>query len=294
MLSGLFAFFSLPLLLFSSVTVQSNICEAPTTPVIITPAANSTVSSQTTIVSGTTTASSTVTITDNSQPAASVMSDVNGDFEVQVNVSVGQNQLTAQTSNPCGTSGVASETVTVVLPVNPPPTTPPSGGVPSVSSSPTSVKSIASGSTTTGSTNPVSSSSLPTTSAPSSGGVLMLLIATPADYLTTSKASIFVAGTTSVLATETITVNGVMVASLDDLNTAFGVGVPLKIGDNVIRITATANGTATSKVIHITRIRLQASVTPWYTWTWFWVVVLGVFVFILLCLILLRRRKQRK
>src|SRR3981081_1080893 len=116
MFGGLLAVLSLPLML-ASPTIQSRLSPVPPTPSIITaPTANSILSSQTTIVSGTTSAGSSVALTNNGQALATVTSDVNGAFQVQVVLIVGQNQLTVQASNVCGSSGIVSETVTVKLP----------------------------------------------------------------------------------------------------------------------------------------------------------------------------------
>jgi len=243
------------------------------------PSDGSTLSSQTTIITGTTTVNSSVTLTDNDQPSAMVTSDASGAFQVQVTLMTGQNHLTAQASNPCGTSGVSEQNVTVTLP--------PVALIPIPSGSPivSVLGAIARPATDNAGNSQAEGSSLP---------ALTMHITSPDNHATTSKAAIFVTGTTNLPATESVIVNGLLDASLDTANETFNVSVPLKIGNNVIRVIANANGQSEAAQVSVTRTAITYR-TPGHSRTWGKIAILAS-VTALLATILIRtvQRGRRK
>lgn len=203
MIAVFLSLITLPIWFGAGTTVQSYVCQPPNTPVITTPTAGSTVTSNTQVsIQGTSTAgTTTITLTDNGDVFATITADEFEYFATQTSFTTGAHLLGIASQNECGSSTGADVSITA------------------------KAASI-----------PGGALGLPTLSEPTAGNGLGLKIISPRNNTTTTGASIYVAGTSSVLTTQQIFVNERMVANISRANTSFGVTIPLLVGDNVLRI----------------------------------------------------------
>jgi len=277
---------SLLLLPLFGTTIQLNVCHIPTAPTFTTQNATTTASTDT--IAGTTSPATALTIDDNNQPVASLTSDSSGDFSVEVSLAIGTNSFTATATNPCGS---ATSTTPLLLTRTAVATNPSSNGT----AAPLAViKKTAGPLATTTEPAPISSS----TTTPSTGinGILSLQLQVPRDAYTargssTTKASVFLRGTTLPGAQVTISDNGRQVARLTAAaDGSFGVSVPLALGRNSITVQASLHGQTTTQTITYNRTApVHNSLGHWW-----WLIGGGAVLLLFMILIgsIARRRRR--
>ncbi len=284
---------SLPFVLLGSVTIHSDICRMPTQPVVTAPAAGAELAEPTTTVKGTTTQYSTVTLKTNGRSLGDTTSDASGDFQMQVTLDRGDNHLTLQTSNPCGIGSIAAIDLSVAAA---PDVTPPSSPTPTTpdTTPPTGTPA------TPGNTQPgaLGTPELPAKDTPASPESkapdgLTIRITSPAENFTTSDDSVFLTGVTNMKATQVIEVNNTERAHLTAPSKTFGVLVPLHMGKNTIKVTASANGQSAVARLHVIRVAATTRTTPWYEkYAWF-IIPPALAATAFLTAILLRYRRRQ-
>lgn len=271
---------SIPLL-FANVTIQSYICQPPSVPAIISPADGSAVvSSNAVTVEGSATADSTVELTDNGQAYATVTADQNNSFGTQATFSEGSHTLGVSVTNPCGTNIGGSVTITANSTPVPPSESDPTPVPPDTFS----LRDFA--------TTPVPSArdTVNEEAAPNEEpGSLVLRNIYPVSGSTTTAASVYVGGLTSVPSIIEISANNKLVGKTMVNQTSFAMKVPLSMGANEITITAISGAERTSESLKVIR---QESATPsaalaWYQTTPGKILITSIVAIILLLFILL-------
>lgn len=260
LLLGQFSLFSL--MSSTSVTVETDVCGLPGTPVIVAPSGDETTSTQDLTVSGTADDNTTINILDNSTTLASVTSDSSGDYGAIISLSSGSNEIVAQAENNCSQTANSSAVDVTYNPPAPPPPPPSSGSststtvsVPAVapvtsSGSSTSQSTVAVPATTT---SPLSLSLNVSTAPPSSSSSSIGSVPLGENF-TTVFDSVFITGSTGRPATVEILEGRKVIARVQtDSSGNFGARIPLKFGTNILTFIITSGGQTITKTVRIVR-----------------------------------------
>jgi hypothetical protein len=241
-------------------TIQVNVCGMPATPVITAPANGTITAIQDMEVDGTADANITVNILDNGQLAGSTTADGTGVFGTTIPLVSGSNSIVAQVGNPCNpTVDSTAVSVTYNAPIPPTPPTPPTPPPKKPATPATPAPKVVSVATNSNPATVLPEIAAPTATLSGKGLTLGItgtsngLSTQPGNQSTAAK-SFFLTGSTGLQANVAIVVNGKVVADvLSSSNGSFGVRIPLSVGKNTIRITATLGDKTVTKGLTITR-----------------------------------------
>lgn len=234
--------------------IRANICNDFAAPTVTEPSGPVTTDASSITIQGTGEPNLSVTITDNTVDVGTSTIAPDGSYGLSVPLSVGDNELTASSTNGCETKASATVTVHRTAPPQPPATPPedeslpPSSETQSPSDTATSVPSISPHVPSIGQPQPTTK-----TPPPSSPGYMQPTITRPRNNETSSVQSVVVAGQASPYSTVTIYVNGKVVANvMASESGAYSVTVVLHPGKNTIQVQATkGKNTAFSSVITV-------------------------------------------
>jgi hypothetical protein len=276
---------SLLLLPIFGTTIQFTVCHIPTAPTFTTQ--NATTTASTSVIAGTTSPTTAVTIADNNQPVANLNSDSSGDFSLEVSLASGTNSFTATATNPCGS---ATSTTPLLLTKVAAPSNPSTAKT-------TAPLTVINKITARLATTEFTSTPAPTTASNTViNGILSLQLQVPSDAYTktgssTTKASVFLRGTTLPGAQVTILDNGRLVARLTAAaDGTFGVSVPLIFGRNSITVQASLHGQTTTQTITYNR-----TVPAHHTLSHWWWLIGGSIVLLIIIMggSIVRWRRRR-
>lgn len=251
--------------LLGSLTIQSYICQPPTAPTIIEPIdGSSVVVGVPFTVTGNGPEESTIVISADGTDVVSVQADATQQYSANITLSSeGSHTISTQATRSCGSTQGSTITVEAIQsevppvdPVEPGTPSPETPGVPSTNGDEEQL------SPDTGMPPAVTPKPDTTSDDQGTSKGLSLSVKTPTNFSTTTDESVFVTGTTSKSATVSISVNGDLAGSTLTAQTTYGLGIPLKLGENTIRVTATASdGTTASVTLNVTRQQASANVS---------------------------------
>lgn len=256
---------------YAASTIQSTIC--PRKPTITSPNNGITTASASINVLGTAENSAEITMLNNGQTAGSVQTGSNGTFGLQVNLSVGSNQLIASDFNPCNNL-VESSTVTIIRTVP-------------VSTSSNTTK------TTTSSRNANTANTANTTNTTQPTATSSNTISFQAqDGITVSSSDYWLHGTAPAGQLVTISLNGAVVAHVYAASDGtFAAELSLKEGSNNIQAEL-ADGTKSNLTV-VLRVKNSAPIKTSFDWKWISVIagIAVIAILVLLGLLLLAKRR---